>query len=468
MAYLINRYLIKIALSKDTALTEAQKRIIDKLEKNDSLLVYHGMGTGKTLAALAAGEKLNIPVSVVAPASVVGHFENERKKHDVNVGLKASSYNKPLRDAANKLLVFDESQRMGRLESKRSHLVDEIVGKKKLFMTGTPIRNDPSELIPILRGLGLDIPRDKKKFYDTYIQETKKHPGLFGWLMGAKPGIEYSIKNESKLRKMLKNKVDYVEPSKEKFPDVVEEDIIVNMTKPQYKIYRGLLNRNPALAYKVRRNLPPSKTESKQLNAFLSAVRQVSNTPIEFTKKEVSLSDEPKIERAKTEIIKRFKSDPNYRGITYSHYLGSGIKRLSERLSKENVPVELFTGELTRKQREEIINKFNKGDIKHLLISGAGGEGIDLRGTKLVQVLEPHWNDPTIEQVVARAIRYKSHEHLPKSERSVTVQKYYARPPKRFLRKKEIGVDEYLKMLSSKKTELNEQFLNVLRDIGRQ
>ena len=53
---------------------------------------------------------------------------------------------------------------MGQLTSQRSHYPDDIQGEKEIFMTGTPLRNRPSELIPLMRGLGIDVPRDVKKF----------------------------------------------------------------------------------------------------------------------------------------------------------------------------------------------------------------------------------------------------------------------------------------------------------------
>ena len=35
--------------------------------------------------------------------------------------------------------------------------------------------------------------------------------------------------------------------------------------------------------------------------------------------------------------------------------------------------------------------------------------------------MEPNWNEATTEQIIARAIRYKSHDALPKSQRFVNV-----------------------------------------------
>ena len=53
-----------------------------------------------------------------------------------------------------------------------------------------------------------------------------------------------------------------------------------------------------------------------------------------------------------------------------------------------------------------------------LLASGAGSEGLDLKGTRLMQLLEPHWNESRLDQVIGRGIRYRSHEGLPPEDRN--------------------------------------------------
>jgi hypothetical protein len=68
-------------------------------------------------------------------------------------------------------------------------------------------------------------------------------------------------------------------------------------------------------------------------------------------------------------------------------------------------------------------------------------------------------------------VRFKSHEHLPPEERNVHVQKFHSTVPPSFLqkllhKKPDLGVDEYLDMLSSQKDALNEQFLQILREKG--
>ena len=67
-----------------------------------------------------------------------------------------------------------------------------------------------------------------------------------------------------------------------------------------------------------------------------------------------------------------------------------------------------------------------------LLISKSGSEGLDLKGTNYIIIMEPQWNENSIEQIIGRGVRYKSHEGLPKSKQLVTVYKLYAIKPQEY------------------------------------
>lgn len=452
-------------MAKDKRL-EHQKRVARKLQKSDALLVYHGMGSGKTLSALGAAEELGMKLTTIGPASLKKTFAQEKKKHKVKVDVESFSYAKPSPKIEHQMLAFDEAHRMGQLTSRRSHYPDVYKSKKTLFLTGTPIRNRPSELIPLMRGLGLKTPRDVKAFQDKYIEIRKHKPGLLGRLRGVKPGVSYRAKNLEELKARFRGKIDYHMPKNAEYPTKTEETISVEMSKLQQKTYDALMKGKPSLRYKVRYGLPPSKAESGKMNAFLSAARQISNTPKQFNVKAKS-SDAPKLNRMVSEIKKHMKGNKNYRGFTYSNYLGSGIDPLSERLTKAGISHAKFTGRLSSTEKADVVKKYNTGKIKHLLVSGAGTEGLDLRGTRLAQIMAPHWNKSLTKQVIARGVRYKSHANLPKSERTVKVQKFISKTrPTKFLKKQHGSSDEYLRAMGERKEQLNKQFLTALKEVG--
>jgi hypothetical protein len=59
--------------------------------------------------------------------------------------------------------------------------------------------------------------------------------------------------------------------------------------------------------------------------------------------------------------------------------------------------------------------------IKVLMITSAGSEGINLRNTRYVHIMEPYWHPVRLEQVIGRARRICSHQGLPLELRTVQV-----------------------------------------------
>ena len=67
----------------------------------------------------------------------------------------------------------------------------------------------------------------------------------------------------------------------------------------------------------------------------------------------------------------------------------------------------------------------NMGEIiKVLMITSAGSEGINLRNTRYVHIMEPYWHPVRVEQVIGRARRICSHQALPMELQTVEVFMY--------------------------------------------
>lgn len=473
---LIKSFICKIA--EMTAMPH-QTRVLNKLLKeHDGQLVYHSLGSGKTFTAINAAKEMGLPILAIVPASLRNNFHKEIAATKFGNKYKVVSYEQAvkLQDdpefkefASNALVVYDEAHRMGRQESKRSDLPNKLPAKKILMLTGTPIRNRPEEIIPLVKGLESGVvPSDIKKFKEKYINQKKIWPGLLGMIRGIKPGSVEEIKDPDLIQSELGHLVDFYETDdKENYPDVTEYTLEVPMSQHQIDSYQRVMNKYPALKYKVKYGIPPSKTEMGKFQAFLTGPRQISNTPEPFSES-FKREDAPKIIAAVDEIEKRKASDENFKGVVYSQYLDAGINPMAEELERRNIPFVKFVGGMSDKERSEIINEYNSGETPVMLISGAGSEGLDLKGTKLLQIMEPHWNEELINQVKGRVARYKSHTDLPKEERIVEIQRLHSKIPKTraqewFNLKEDMSTDEYMFQIASKKQELNQQFLKAMK-----
>jgi hypothetical protein len=83
---------------------------------------------------------------------------------------------------------------------------------------------------------------------------------------------------------------------------------------------------------------------------------------------------------------------------------------------------------------EQLKRRFPKGvknnlygqQMKLLMITQSGAEGINLKNVREVHIMEPYWNQVRVDQVMGRAIRSGSHLALPEKDRNVDVFMYVA------------------------------------------
>lgn len=124
-----------------------------------------------------------------------------------------------------------------------------------------------------------------------------------------------------------------------------------------------------------------------------------------------------------------------------------------------------YHGAINREIREEnkkIYNdkeNINGKNVKIIMISPAGAEGITLHNTRQVHILEPFWNEARIEQIMGRAVRMCVHKDLPMADRKVDVFRY------RMIRKggKETA-DEKMERISRKKNNLLISFVEAVKE----
>jgi hypothetical protein len=135
-----------------------------------------------------------------------------------------------------------------------------------------------------------------------------------------------------------------------------------------------------------------------------------------------------------------------------------------------------------REQLQDKANNNNLGEIiKVLMITSSGSEGINLRNTRYVHIMEPYWHPVRSEQVIGRARRICSHKNLPdelqtvevfvylmvfseeqlKSDDTIELRQYDLgkRPP--FL---PVTSDQLLYELSEIKSELSNQLADVIKE----
>lgn len=478
----------RIALAKLAALRSSvklqphQAEAVERARQVSGMVANWRTGGGKTPGSIAVAESRGGNVLVVVPAALRENFKGGVKqfttadRHDKYTIISYEQFAKDpegwVERTKPNTVIADEFHRLRNFGKTRQAF--ESVRDKIPFMLGNTaslINNRPEELVPLINLAA------GKKIYDSQADFARRHlatqkvraPGLRGWLTRAR-GEREVLKDPKGLRSNLGPYVHRYWGDKEfnkNFPSLKEERVHVELTSRQRKLQDAVLKANPDLAKKIKLNLPPSKRDLQNMNAFSVALRQIANNPGEF---DLSIKDpikeSPKFQRMLSEQQARAKSDPNFRAVIYSNFLTSGVKPVVDEANKRGLPAQTFMGGLSDKQRAQIVQDFNAGRVKVLGVSPAGGEGLDLKGVKLIQLTEGHWNPEKSQQAIGRGVRFRSHAHLPEQERNVLVQRIIARHPRRFIHRlgvrPDTSIDEWIDERRMEKERLNQQFLNAL------
>lgn len=461
-----------------TELKPHQIRAIEKLKASGGLLAAHGLGSGKTLTSIAAAEELGLPIEAIVPAPLVANYQKELEKHleEPPEDARVRSYQKVVRSPdirPDALAVLDEAHRIRNVGTSVERLVarQAAEAKARLLLTGTPVFNNPADLAPLLNtAAGKQIlPNDPRAFNERFVGEREISPGVFARLRGVQASKVPTLRNRHELVRAARGYVDVYQGGGEGFPQRIDEEHEVTMSPMQREIYRYHEGKIPwVVAYKMRHNMPLSKAESNNLNKFQAGLRQVSNTPRPYIQGMTDEQEEkhsPKLRKMVDHLVDMRNKDPNHRGVVYSNYLEGGLVPMSRMLSKKSVPHAMFHGGLSKVEKAQLVKDYNSGKTPVLLVSSSGAEGLDLKGTKSIQLAEPHWNNSKIDQVIGRGIRYLSHEHLPPEERKVRVMKYYSTHEKPWLfGDREEAIERYMQNMSDMKSDMGRQVMDALQE----
>ena len=133
--------------------------------------------------------------------------------------------------------------------------------------------------------------------------------------------------------------------------------------------------------------------------------------------------------------------------------------------SKDSFRFMEFHGGIDKETRESEKKIFNTPEnkngkvIKIILISPAGTEGINLKNTRQVHIIEPYWNEVRIEQIIGRAIRICSHADIPMNDRKVDVFRY-----KMVRQNAKETTDEKMESIARKKNNLLVSFTEAVKE----
>ena len=394
-------------------LRDYQKNVVDYMKKHHRLLVFHKMGTGKTLTAVTVSQSYldqypSHKVIVISPATLIDNFKKEmflsyknikhKNRYEFYSIQKATNLMKEgVLNCSDSLIIIDEVHNYRTLIKWKKGILKTgknvfymkpciSLAHKVLLLTGTPVYNSPKDLNNVKDFLKTDDLRCMISYHDY-----EKDDSNFPQRVDIPVFITMSSEYEEEYNKIM--------------------DEIYSGNEMQMTLSIRYFNNDDA----------------NSLKKFATAIRRATQNL------DSNLENNKKLEFLNNLIHKIYRKNKKrtrenrYKIIIYSGYKNHGINLVKEIMpdDKEYLPYATISGDTKMSERQKKVRLYNEGKINVLFLTKAAGEGLDLKGTDAIIIMEPNWNENSIEQVIARAIRFQSHEHREPKRKVVRVIQLY-------------------------------------------
>lgn len=374
------------------------------------------MGLGKSIQMITYIESTltGKPHLIVAPASLILNWQEEIIKFTNNLkvllvygsreerensikeipnyDIVVTSYDylkKDINDYLNitfETIILDEAQYIKNQRTKASIVTKQINANQKFALTGTPIENNLAELWSLFDFLMPNYLYNyhyfKNKFEIEIIRNNNQEV-----LQKLKELVQPFILRRTK-KEVLKE-----------IPDKKEHLITIPFTvkeKALYYSYFSLINQE------LQNQLNIKSQDKIKILAMITNLRQLccDSRIIDKNVEEVS----SKLLKC-LDLINELNSN-NKNVLVFSTFT-SVLDLIEIELQKQNISYLKLTGKNTKVQRKEMVDTFQKGDIKVFLISlKAGGTGLNLTNAQSVIHFDPWWNSSAENQATDRAHRF--------------------------------------------------------------
>ena len=410
-------------------------------DKNRGLILAFETGSGKTLTAITASQCLlnknkNAHVLVLTPKSLEYNFRKEMEKYGIDPyderyqfeTISKFKNRKSYVCDKNTILIVDEAHNLrtdvhrkvkGKNTGTRTSAIIECAKNawKVLLLTATPVYNSPYDMVNLVSMIKGIEPITKKQF------ESK------------------ILHNDTEFRKFFSCVIYFYENEKnEHYPEKKEHNVEIKMTRDYYKRYMNVEKNNNIMF--------------KNPTVFLSGLRQATNA--------LEDSQKPKW------IIKKLKENKKLgkKTLIYSSFNKNGIEIVKSLLPKNGYEYAEVNGKMTKKQRDIEVKKYNSSEVDIMFITKAGGEGLDLKGTRTIILLEKGWNLASESQIIGRGVRYDSLIDEPKDENYVDIYYLILVKPNKLKENELNSADVLLKNIIESKRNENKIFFDKLKSLN--
>ncbi|MEU5263210.1 DEAD/DEAH box helicase [Amycolatopsis sp. NPDC021455] len=367
-------------------------------------------GEGPTTTAIPAGGG---PTLVLCPTSLLGNWEREFARFAPDIPVRRfhgggrhlddlapdevvlATYGVLRRDRETLsevdwgLVAADEAQHVKNPLSATAKELRKIPARAKVALTGTPVENRLTELWSIVdwttpgllgpldrfrRTVARPIERDRDKAVTERLAAT------------VRPFLLRRRKTDPDIAPEL--------------PRKTETDRFVPLTAEQTTLYEAVVRENLAEIRETR-----GIQRRGQVLQLLTELKQICNHPAQFLKEPHGALTGRSGKLAAFEELLDVILDEGESVLVFSQYVQL-CRLLERRLAERGLPTELLSGDSSPAKRQDMVDRFQAGEIPVFLLSlKAGGVGLNLTRATHVIHYDRWWNPAVEDQATDRAYR---------------------------------------------------------------
>ncbi|MFJ1764271.1 DEAD/DEAH box helicase [Amycolatopsis sp. NPDC088138] len=377
------------------------------------------MGLGKTIQLIAlhlhrrSSPAPAGPTLVLCPTSLLGNWEREFARFAPHIPVRRfhggsrhlddlapdevvlATYGVLRRDRETLsevdwgLVAADEAQHVKNPLSATAKELRKIPAQARVALTGTPVENRLTELWSIVdwttpgllgpldrfrRTVARPIERDRDKAVTERLATT------------VRPFLLRRRKSDPDIAPEL--------------PPKTETDRFVPLTAEQTTLYEAVVRENLAEIKETQ-----GIQRRGQVLQLLTELKQICNHPAQFLKEPHGALVGRSGKLAAFEELLDVILDEGESVLVFSQYVQL-CKLLRRRLEDRGLPAELLSGESSPGQRQDMVDRFQAGEIPVFLLSlKAGGVGLNLTKATHVIHYDRWWNPAVEDQATDRAYR---------------------------------------------------------------
>lgn len=465
-----------------------QEETIKKYADNKGVLLYHSVGSGKTITALSIYKQIlkikpNIKLVILSESYLKQRWLADTQFLNINQSnIKFYNYTHPDLEELNMkdaILIVDEAHNIIPLmqnEKKYDIIKNLLKAYKIICLTATPIQYSITDISYLLNFVARKdiLPYNSDEFRNKFMIMNKTKRNIFGniypYLTGIIPIILEKMLNVTYIKKTVITYIisvtlfanlallsyeSFFKLNTDKITKYMKKYISFYSVEEDNAYYPKINTIYHSSAYTTEQYELLLKYSTKQFSPYLNDIlkdlsdlkqsksiknketidpRNIINVysnydnPLLFLDKLTvigNIGDSIKIKN----LISFIEKNKTSKHVVYSKFKNLGLNRIKKELIKQNINYNILTTSTPESLFKKIVEEFKTDNTTVILLDPNLTEGIELYGVHHFHLLEPINDYIKFIQVKGRAYRYNSHAHLPLSERVLTYHIWYCNLP---------------------------------------